>query len=88
MKTAVEYLDVSLDAGATWHKTITAGFRGFVYGVTGSMSVNGKILDAGSAYFVEDESKITLTCEGAARVMFCFGKLHGEPIYQYGPYVD
>ncbi|MDQ6979110.1 MAG: pirin family protein, partial [Mariprofundaceae bacterium] len=37
LKTAVEYLDVSLDAGTTWQKPIAEGFRGLLYVVMGSV---------------------------------------------------
>jgi len=88
LKTAVEYLDVTLDAGATWHKPIPEGFRGVVYGITGSSRINGQPLAIHGAAFVEDEGQLTIECDQQARLMFCFGQPHGEPIYQHGPYVD
>jgi len=88
LKTAVEYLDVSLDAGSTWQKSIAEGFRGLLYVVTGSVRVNGEALPVNAAAFVENESDLTIECEHEAQLMLCFGKPHNEPIYQHGPYVD
>ncbi|MDQ6978682.1 MAG: pirin-like C-terminal cupin domain-containing protein, partial [Mariprofundaceae bacterium] len=88
LKTAVEYLDVSLDAGTTWQKPIAEGFRGLLYVVMGSVRVNGEALPVNAAAFVEDESTLIIACDHEAHLMFCFGKPHHEPIYQHGPYVD
>jgi|UPI00037C365F hypothetical protein len=88
LNTPVEYLDVHLNAGSTWHKPISEGFRGLVYVITGSVQVNGQPLPTHAAALIEDEAELTIACEQAARLMFCFGKPHGEPIYQHGSYVD
>jgi redox-sensitive bicupin YhaK (pirin superfamily) len=88
LKTEVEYLDVSLDAGATFEQPVKPGLRGLVYVVEGSGQVNGAALNAGAAAYVEDESSLTITAPEGCRFMWCFGKPHGEPIYQHGPFVD
>jgi redox-sensitive bicupin YhaK (pirin superfamily) len=88
LNTVVEYLDVCLDAKSTWQKPIAEGFRGLLYMITGSVRINGEPLPLHAAAFVEDETQITIECNQEARLMFCFGKPHGEPIYQHGPYVD
>jgi len=88
LKTEMEYLDVSLDAGATFERTIADGLRGLVYVVEGSLSVNGNSIHEGYAAFVDGESFLSIEAGETSRFMCCFGKPHGEPIYQHGPFVD
>lgn len=88
LKTEVEYLDVSLAAGARLERPLPEGFRGLVYLVEGAIRLNGEEATAGSALFVEDEWELTINAIEDSRFMWCFGKPHGEPIYQHGPFVD
>jgi hypothetical protein len=88
LKTDVEYLDVSLDAGATIGRAIPDGSQGIIYLIEGSIKVNGEIVDTGSAAYVDRENALTIEAIEDARYMWCFGKPHGEPIYQHGPFVD
>jgi len=88
LKTEVEYLDVSLEPGARMERPVPEGFRGLVYLVEGSIRLNGEEATAGSALFVEDEWGLTVNALEKSRFMWCFGKPHGEPIYQHGPFVD
>lgn len=88
LKTEVEYLDVSLDAGATIGRAVPDGFQGIIYLVEGSIKVNGEPVDAGSAAYVDGENVLTIEVIENARYMWCFGRPHGEPIYQHGPFVD
>ncbi|MDQ6956661.1 MAG: pirin family protein [Mariprofundaceae bacterium] len=88
LKTNVEYLDVVLEQGASWNKMIATDFRGFVYVMKGSVTLNGHVLHAGQAAFVEQERELEFLAGKNSRVMWCFGKPHGEPIYQHGPFVD
>jgi len=88
LKTNVEYLDVSLKAGARLERAVPEGTRGFIYLVDGSIRANGELAEAGSALYVEDELEMTINAVEDARFMWCFGKPHGEPIFQHGPFVD
>jgi len=88
LKTDVEYLDVSLDAGATLQRSVASGMRGLIYVVEGSISVDGNAVEAGSAAYVDGEIDLSIEAKSASRFMWCFGKPHGEPIYQHGPFVD
>jgi len=88
LKTDVEYLDVVLDKGVVWKKSITDAFRGFVYMVEGSLTLHGQTLLTGQAAFIEQERELELVADKDSRVMWCFGKPHGEPIHQHGPFVD
>ena len=85
LKTDVEYLDVSFEQGAMWKRNIPNEFRGFLYMVEGSLIVNGEAIHAGQAAFIEQESKLDLFANDTSRVMWCFGKPHGEHIHQHGP---
>jgi redox-sensitive bicupin YhaK (pirin superfamily) len=88
LKTEVEYLDISLETDAIFERAIKTDQRGFIYVVEGSMNLNGQELKAGSAAYIEDESSLTITATEDCRFMWCFGRPHGEPIYQHGPFVD
>ncbi|MCF7821548.1 MAG: pirin family protein [Mariprofundaceae bacterium] len=88
LKTDVEYLDVSLNAGSTFERSIAAGFRGLIYVVTGSVKVGGESVPEGAAAFVESESALSVQAIEESRFMWCFGRPHNEPIYQHGPFVD
>jgi redox-sensitive bicupin YhaK (pirin superfamily) len=88
LKTDVEYLDVSLDAGATIGCAAPDGFQGIIYLIEGSIKVNGEIVDTGSAAYVDGENSLTIEAIEGSRYMWCFGRPHGEPIYQHGPFVD
>ncbi len=88
LKTDVEYLDISLDAGATLRRTVAAGMRGLVYVVEGSINVGGNPVDEGSAAFVDKESILIMEAIETSRCMWCVGRPYGEPIYQHGPFVD
>jgi len=88
LRTDVEYFDVSLDEGASFHRDIAEGLRGLVYAVSGSLSINDQTVDEGAAAFVEGEGSLSITATRDSRFMWCFGRPHGEPIYQHGPFVD
>ncbi|MGB5397280.1 MAG: pirin family protein [Gammaproteobacteria bacterium] len=86
--TPTRYLDLSLNANATYTETLPAEFRGFVYLVMGQASVNHTAVNAGQAIFFETGGEIEISAASNCRCMLCFGKPHNEPIYQHGPYVD
>ncbi|PJA33557.1 MAG: hypothetical protein CO187_01155 [Zetaproteobacteria bacterium CG_4_9_14_3_um_filter_53_7] len=88
LHTGVEYFDIQLQPGAIFSHTVAAGFRGLIYALNGKLTVNGTVLKTGQAALVENESDIELNSSQGARMMWCFGKPHGEPIYQHGPFVD
>jgi redox-sensitive bicupin YhaK (pirin superfamily) len=88
LKTSVEYLDVSLDAGASLERPVSDGLRGFIYVVEGSISVNGETVDAGAAAYVDGEPSLAISSTEGGRFMWCFGRPYGEPIFQHGPFVD
>lgn len=88
LNTEVEYLDVYLHRGAVFERAITSGLRGLVYLVDGSVRVNGERTDSGAAAFVNGATRLTIESPEGSRFMWCFGRPHGEPILQHGPFVD
>lgn len=88
LKTDVEYLDVSLPADRRWQRSIPDGFRGFVYVLEGSLLVEGKRVDSASAAYIDGMPNLIIETSQDARLMWCFGRPHEEPIYQNGPFVD
>lgn len=88
LHTPVEYLDIRLDAGSTFTRPIPGGYRGFIYVVEGAITADGRQAAAGQALLVENTPTLALSAPDGARLMWCFGKPHHEPIRQHGPYVD
>ena len=86
--TPTYYCDLQLEAGADVSETIAAGHRGLVYVVAGQVSINSHKLEAGQSLFCEDETSLQIQAESVAQLMLCFAQPHGEPIRQYGPFVD
>ncbi len=88
LHTDVEYLDVTLARGGRWQRAVPDGCRGIVYAVEGSLRIAGHAIEAGQAALAEQEPRIDIEAECEARLMWCFGRPHGEPIHQHGPFVD
>jgi len=88
LHTQVEYLDIMLDAGSRLTRYIAPTMRGLIYAVQGEASINDLALSGGQAISIEDETSVQIKSHGGARLMWCFGQPHGEPVYQHGPYVD
>lgn len=86
--TPVKYLDIELEAGASLQEPITAGHRGLVYIVQGEFELNSDKLTTGQACFIEGVDSLVMKASKNTRLMLCFGQPHGEPIRQYGPFVD
>ena len=88
LHTPVEYLAVHLEPGVVHRERIPEGYRGFIYVAEGSAAVNGRGLDAGEACFMENPGTLQVEAWQESQLMYCFGRPHGEPIQQNGPYVD
>ncbi len=88
LHTAALYKHVQLEAGGQYSEQVPESYRGFVYVVEGSVGVHGYDLQVGDALFVEESGLISIESESECVVMLCFGRPHGEPIHQYGPFVD
>jgi redox-sensitive bicupin YhaK (pirin superfamily) len=83
-----EYLDIRMNAATAMQRCPATGHRGFVYVVEGSVSLNGESVKGGQAALIDGVAALEISSDNGARLMWCFGKAHGEPIFQHGPYVD
>jgi len=90
IKTPLRYLDIELNHGASYVEPIRAGMRGFIYVADGDVMINRQPHRSGESAFFDDENEIEISAGSGVpvRVMLAYGKPHGEPIIQYGPYVD
>ena len=88
LHTPMHYLDISLNDDAIYRKELPENFRGFIYMVEGNAQSGEQLLEPGTAHFLEQGEMVQMTAKGGCRFMLCVGSPHGEPIIQYGPYVD
>jgi len=88
LRTPVVYLDIALEAGATYSLPLAKGYRGIVYPGSGSVQVLGKPLADGQACLFDQIEMLNIQADTPARCMLAAGQPHGEPIRQHGPYVD
>lgn len=88
LQTDVLYLDISLKSGSVYQQHIDNEMRGFVYILEGEIRLNQESLKTSEAMFFDVGTTLSLLGKQPSRVIICFGKPHGEPIRQHGPYVD
>ena len=84
-ETPMEYLDVRVDDAWTWD--VSEDRAGFVYGVSGSGTVDGEAFGEGDVLPMAETRPVELRSEEALRVVAVAGRPHGEPIRQRGPFV-
>jgi len=88
LQTPVIYLDVSVKQGSFFYKEIAKELRGFVYIIQGEVGLGRDALKEGEAAFFDQGETISFEANQDSQLILCFGKPHGEPIHQHGPYVD
>ena len=88
IKTSMRYLDVQLNSNAMLTEAIAADMRGFIYIVDGEANINSQQYTTADTAFFDQETEIKIVAEQNSRMMICYGTPHGEPIIQYGPFVD
>ena len=88
LHTPVVYQDVQLTADHEFSVAVPAAFRGLLFVVAGELEYSGQSLQAGSTLFFDELDSLAIPAKVDSRFMLCMGKPHGEPIRQYGPYVD
>lgn len=88
LKTDVIYQHLKLDKAASYMLKLTPGMRGLVYVIDGRIIVNQEEVESGQAWFAEDPGSLNFEAEENSQFMICMGLPHGEPIRQYGPFVD
>ena len=84
----VRYLSVNLKKDATLNEPVPDDFRGFVYLLSGKLSINTEEVKEREAFFFEEISELNIMALAESHFMLCMGKPHREPIRQHGPFVD
>jgi len=84
----VQYEDVNINSGVTWNQKINKDWRGLMYIVSGEIEIEGKVAGTADAVMFSNIENITIKTKDDSRIMLCIGRPHGEPIKQWGPYVD
>ncbi|TDY00487.1 pirin family protein [Thiohalophilus thiocyanatoxydans] len=88
LSTDIRYYDVSLPGGGIYTENVPQDFRGLLYLMHGAIEINGHELNPGQALFFETEKTLGVKGQAESRFMLVMGQPHGEPIRQWGPYVD
>lgn len=88
LKTNVTYQHVMLKEDANYSLALDQGMRGIVYVMQGAIQVNNDLVKVGRAAFIEDVTMLEFKAMKESQFMICMGMPHGEPIRQYGPFVD
>ena len=88
IQTDIRYYDVSLSTGGQYQETVPKAFRGLLYLMQGAIEVNAQRLSQGQALFFEHTDALSVSAAGDSRFMLVMGRPHGEPIRQWGPFVD
>jgi len=88
LNTPVRYLDVNLNDGAKLEEKVPQAFRGFIYLLSGKLNVNTELVNKKEAFFFEEINVLNIEAQADSHFMLCMGQPHGEPIRQYGPFVD
>jgi len=88
LQTEVEYLDMRMTPDKRVERTIAEGARGLIYLLSGEISVSGYRLKTAQAAYVDEMTQLAIHSHSEARLMWCFGRPHHEPIHQHGPFVD
>jgi redox-sensitive bicupin YhaK (pirin superfamily) len=87
--TAALYLDIHLDAGASFEQPLPAAHNAFVYVYRGAVEMGGQAVPPQRMAILANQGdgvRITAAAQGA-RVLLIAGRPLKEPIVQYGPFV-
>lgn len=87
LHTPMQYLDVHVDDAWTWD--VEDDWAGFLYGVSGSGTVDGEQFAEGDVLPLTEARDVVVRADGGAelRVVAVSGRPHDEPIRQRGPFV-
>ena len=82
------YLDVSLDADASFEQEVPEGHRAFAYVYEGEVDVDGAVVGKGELLVFGDGNSVRFTGRAErSRFILVAGKPIGEPVARYGPFV-
>ena len=88
LHTPMRYLDIALEAGASFEDEILPEWNALVYVLEGRLRLDELELILSEAAVIEPGGKVTAVAVALARFVLLTGKPHGEPIHQHGPLVD
>lgn len=69
-------------------QSVPDNFRGFIYLLSGQLIINSENVNEREAFFFECTNELNINALAESHFMLCMGKPHGEPIRQYGSFVD
>jgi redox-sensitive bicupin YhaK (pirin superfamily) len=84
------FLDVHLNAGASFEQTLSATHNAFIYVYRGAVQVNGQAVSSKLMAILANDSNadgVRVTASEAARFILIAGQPLNEPIVQHGPFV-
>lgn len=81
------YLDVELDAGATFAAELPETHNAFVYAYGGALSVGDQTVERSELAVLSHGTTVSVRANDATHFIFVAGRPLGEPIARYGPIV-
>ena len=82
------YLDISIEAGASFEQAIASGHNAFAYVYEGEVSVGAESVGKGELIVLGDGDAVAVAGKAAqSRLILVAGKPIGEPVARYGPFV-
>lgn len=88
LHTETLYQRIDIDGNRTLQQVIPDRMQGVLYVADGKVRVGTIEARAGDAILIEQETSLDIQALESSSLMLCVGKPHGEPIIQYGPFVD
>jgi len=86
LRTEVRYAELRLPPAGAYHPHLPDGLKGLVLPLGDALVVDGVEIPDGEAALFHAAPRIT--APHGARAVLLAGRPHGEPIYQWGPFVD
>jgi redox-sensitive bicupin YhaK (pirin superfamily) len=82
------YLDIAIEAGASFGQAVVSGHNAFAYVYEGEVSVGAESVGKGELIVLGDGDAVAVTGKaGKSRLILVAGKPIGEPVARYGPFV-